>query len=94
METKTALFCLGPAAKGALEVRQVPRRKPAPDEVEIDVQGASVNPIDVRRKLARAEQRQQPRAVAFGTDGARKIVAERHGARRSPCLREVNAFTD
>ena len=49
METKTALFCLGPAAKGALEVRQVPRRKPAPDEVEIDVQGASVNPIDVRR---------------------------------------------
>ncbi|MGO9700075.1 MAG: alcohol dehydrogenase catalytic domain-containing protein [Xanthobacteraceae bacterium] len=49
METKTALFCLGPATKGALEVRQVPRRNPAADEVEIVVEAASVNPIDVRR---------------------------------------------
>ncbi len=50
METKTALFCLGPAAKGALEVRQVPRRKPARRRSrDCDVQGASVNPIDVRR---------------------------------------------
>ncbi len=49
IETKTALFCLGPAAKGALEVRQVPRRNPAADEVEIAIEAASVNPIDVRR---------------------------------------------
>ena len=49
METRTALFCLGPAGKGALEVRQVPRRHPAADEVEIAVEAASVNPIDVRR---------------------------------------------
>ena len=49
MGTKTALFCLGPAGKGALEVRQVPRRNPAADEVEIAVEAASVNPIDVRR---------------------------------------------
>jgi reticulon-4-interacting protein 1, mitochondrial len=49
METRTALFCLGPAANGALEVRQVPRRHPAADEVEIAVEAASVNPIDVRR---------------------------------------------
>ena len=49
METKTALFCLGPAADGALEVRQVPRRNPAADEVEIAMEAASVNPIDVRR---------------------------------------------
>ena len=49
METKTALFCLGPAAKGALEVRQVSRRNPAADEVEIAMEAASVNPIDVRR---------------------------------------------
>jgi reticulon-4-interacting protein 1, mitochondrial len=49
METKTALFCLGPAAKSALEVRQVPRRKPGPAEVEIAMEAASVNPIDVRR---------------------------------------------
>ena len=49
METRTALFCLGPAGKGAFEVRQVPRRHPAADEVEIAVEAASVNPIDVRR---------------------------------------------
>jgi len=49
METKTALFCLGPAAKGALELRRVPRRNPAADEVEIAMEAASVNPIDVRR---------------------------------------------
>ena len=49
METRTALFCLGPAARGALEVRQVPRRNPTADEVEVAVEAASVNPIDVRR---------------------------------------------
>ena len=49
METKTALFCLGPAGKGEFEVRQVPRGIPAADEVEIAVEAASVNPIDVRR---------------------------------------------
>ena len=49
METRSALFCLGPAADGALEVRQVPRQKPAADEVEIAVEATSVNPIDVRR---------------------------------------------
>ncbi len=49
METRTALFCLGPAANAAFEVRQVPRQRPAPDEVEIAVKAASVNPIDVRR---------------------------------------------
>jgi NADPH:quinone reductase-like Zn-dependent oxidoreductase len=49
MEARTALFCLGPAGKGALEIRQVPRRHPAADEVEIAVEAASVNPIDVRR---------------------------------------------
>ena len=60
METKAALFCLGPAAKSAFEVRQVPRRNPAADEVEIAVETASVNPIDVRRPTAlRAAAREQ-----------------------------------
>ena len=56
METKTALFCLGPAAKGALEVRQVSRRNPAADEVEIAMEAASVNPDRraARRGLWRA----------------------------------------
>ncbi|MGP0094277.1 MAG: alcohol dehydrogenase catalytic domain-containing protein [Xanthobacteraceae bacterium] len=49
MRTRAALFCLGPAGKGALEIREVPRRDPAGDEVEVVVETASVNPIDVRR---------------------------------------------
>ncbi len=49
MTTSAALVCLGPAGKGALEVRQVPRQKPAPNEIEVAVEAASVNPIDVRR---------------------------------------------
>ena len=49
METRTALYCLGPAGKGGLEIRQVRRGNPAADEVEIAVKAASVNPIDVRR---------------------------------------------
>jgi len=49
MATKTALFCLGPDAKGALEIREVPRQNPAADEVEITIEAASFNPIDVRR---------------------------------------------
>jgi NADPH:quinone reductase-like Zn-dependent oxidoreductase len=42
-------MCLGPEAGGAFDIREVPRRKPGPDEVEIAVEAASVNPIDVRR---------------------------------------------
>jgi hypothetical protein len=49
METTSALFYLGPAGEGALEIRQVPRRHPAADQVEIAGEAASVNPIDVRR---------------------------------------------
>jgi NADPH:quinone reductase-like Zn-dependent oxidoreductase len=49
MTTGTALVSLGPVGKGALEVRQVPRRNPAADEIEVAVAAASVNPIDVRR---------------------------------------------
>ena len=49
MKTRVALVCLGPAAKGVLEIRAVPRRDPAADEVEVAVEAASVNPIDVRR---------------------------------------------
>ncbi len=49
MTTSPALLCLGPAAKSAFEVREVPRRNPAADEVEVAVQAAAVNAIDVRR---------------------------------------------
>ena len=47
METRTALFCLGPAGEGALEVRQVPRRHPAADEVGDRGGGGLRHPIDV-----------------------------------------------
>jgi reticulon-4-interacting protein 1, mitochondrial len=36
-------------AGGAFDIREVPRRRPGPDEIEIAVQAASFNPIDVRR---------------------------------------------
>jgi reticulon-4-interacting protein 1, mitochondrial len=49
MATSAAVLCLGPNGGGALEIRQLPRQEPGPDEVEIAVEAASVNPIDVRR---------------------------------------------
>src|SRR5271157_3053052 len=48
-ERRTVLLCLGPDAGGGFEVREAPRRRPAPDEIEVAVEAASVNPIDVRR---------------------------------------------
>ena len=34
---------------GGFDIREVPRRSPGPDEIEIAVEAASVNPIEVRR---------------------------------------------
>jgi NADPH:quinone reductase-like Zn-dependent oxidoreductase len=47
MAKRTVVMCLGPGA--GFEVREAPRRVPAPDEIEVAVEAASVNPIDVRR---------------------------------------------
>ncbi len=49
MPTRLIAMCLGPEAGGAFDIREVPRRSPGPDEIEIAVEAASVNPIDVRR---------------------------------------------
>ena len=49
MAKRTVLMCLGPDAGGAFEVREAPRNRPAQDEIEVAVEAASVNPIDVRR---------------------------------------------
>ena len=46
--TRLVAMCLGPEAGGAFDIREVPRRSPGPDEIEIAVEAASVNPIDVR----------------------------------------------
>jgi reticulon-4-interacting protein 1, mitochondrial len=49
MSKRLVAMCLGPEAGGGFDVREVARRSPAPDEIEIAVEAASVNPIDVRR---------------------------------------------
>ena len=49
VSTRLVAVCLAPEAGGGFEVREVPRRSPAADEIEIAVEAASVNPIDVRR---------------------------------------------
>ena len=47
--TRLVAMWLRPEAGGAFDIREVPRRSPGPDEIEIAVEAASVNPIDVRR---------------------------------------------
>lgn len=47
MSKRLVVMCLGP--NSGFEVREAPRRRPAPDEIEVAVDAASVNPIDVRR---------------------------------------------
>jgi NADPH:quinone reductase-like Zn-dependent oxidoreductase len=47
--TRLLAMCLGPEAGGAFDIREVTRRSPGPNEIEIAVEAASVNPIDVRR---------------------------------------------
>ena len=49
LATRTAAVCLGPEAGGGFELRALPRKKPAADEIEVAVEAAAVNPIDVRR---------------------------------------------
>ena len=49
LSTRLVAMCLSPEAGGGFEVREVPRRSPAADEIEIAVEAASVNSIDVRR---------------------------------------------
>ncbi|WP_099514763.1 alcohol dehydrogenase catalytic domain-containing protein [Microvirga ossetica] len=49
MATANAAMCLDPSGRGGFMMRQVPRRKPAADEVGVAVAAASVNPIDVHR---------------------------------------------
>ncbi len=47
--TSAGVVCLGPNGGGALQIQQLPRQEPGPDEVEIAVEAAPVNPFDVRR---------------------------------------------
>ena len=72
------MLCLGPAAEGALEVREVPRQNPAADEVEIAVEATSVNPIDVRRAEGYGSAALVPSWRRQISDGARQRFC-RHG---------------
>ena len=47
--TRLAAMCLGPETGGGFEIREFPRGRPAAGEIEVAVEAASVNPIDVRR---------------------------------------------
>jgi NADPH:quinone reductase-like Zn-dependent oxidoreductase len=49
VSTRLVVMCLSPEKGGGFGVREVPRRGPAADEIEVAVEAASVNPIDVRR---------------------------------------------
>lgn len=49
LTSRSVLMCLGPSSQGRLEVRPALRQQLRPDEVEVAVTAASVNPIDVRR---------------------------------------------
>ena len=49
LSTRLVAMCLSPQSGGGFQVREVPRRSPAADEIEIAVAAASVNPIDLRR---------------------------------------------
>jgi reticulon-4-interacting protein 1, mitochondrial len=49
LSTRLVAIGLPPEAGGGFEVREVPRNASAADEIEIAVEAASVNPIDVRR---------------------------------------------
>ena len=49
LSTRLVAMCLSPQSGGGFKVREVPRRSPGADEIEIAVEAASVNPIDVRR---------------------------------------------
>jgi NADPH:quinone reductase-like Zn-dependent oxidoreductase len=49
LSTCLVAICLPPEAGGGFEVREVLRSTPAAGEIEIAVEAASVNPIDVRR---------------------------------------------
>jgi NADPH:quinone reductase-like Zn-dependent oxidoreductase len=49
LSIRLVAMCLSPQSGGGFEVREVPRRSPGAEEIEIAVEAASVNPIDVRR---------------------------------------------
>jgi reticulon-4-interacting protein 1, mitochondrial len=49
LPTRLVAMCLPREAGGGFELREIPRRSPAAGEIEVAIEAASVNPIDVRR---------------------------------------------
>ena len=80
VSTRVVACCLSPETGGRFEVREVPRRSPAADEIEIAVEAASVNPIDVRRAAGYGRRllsliRASRFPMTLGNDFAGTIVA-------------------
>ena len=68
--TRQLAMCLGPEAGGGFDIREVPRRSPGPNEIEIAVEAASVNPIDVRRAAGYGQQAAVPHGSVAVSDDA------------------------
>ena len=47
--TRSVAVCLSSENGGRFDLRETPRSSPAAGEIEVAVEAASVNPIDVRR---------------------------------------------
>ena len=69
---------------GAFDIREIPRRSPGPDEVEIAVEAASINPIDVCRAAGYARRLLSVMGASrfpmtLGNDFAGMVVAAGRG---------------
>ena len=88
LSTRLVAMCLSPQSGGGFEVREVPRSTPAADEIEIAVEAASVNPIDVRRAAGYGRRplsllRASRFPMTLGNDFAGTIVAAGKGCEQT-----------
>lgn len=86
VSTRLVACCLSPEAGGRLAVREVLRRSPAADEIEIAVEAVSVNQIDVRRAAGYGRRllslmRASRFPMTLGNDFAGTVVAAGKGCK-------------
>jgi hypothetical protein len=95
--TRLVAMCLGPEAGGAFDICEVPRRRPGPDEIEIVVEAASVNPVDVRRAVAYGRRLLSLMGASWfpmtlGNDFAGVVAAARPGSFRAAAVGFGDSF--
>ena len=84
-------MCLSVQSGGGFEAREAPRRSPGVDEIEIAVEAASVNPIDVRRADGYGRRRLSLLAASrlpmtLGNSFAGTVVAAGKGCEGVPAV--------